>query len=146
MKNTAVISALALAASTAVSAAVADDGAVAIGVQEQALWTAAFSKGSAGDLAGLYTGDAIVKPPFETGTRVMNPAIANYWTRALKSGPVEYQVNIVAGARQGDSVYLSGYWAAVPRAAGRKPVGGSIVRVLEKQPDGGWKIALENWY
>ncbi|HTT08760.1 MAG TPA: DUF4440 domain-containing protein [Gammaproteobacteria bacterium] len=146
MKNATVISLLALAVSTQVSAAVADDGMTEIGAQEQAQWTAAFGKGDAQEMAGLYTDDAIIKPPREIGTRVMKPAIAKYWATALKSGPVEYQVNIVAGQQQGDELYLSGYWSAVPRGAGHSPVGGSIVRVLEKQPDGSWKIALENWY
>lgn len=146
MRNAAIISTLALVASTAVSAAAADAGVTEIGTQEQALWATTFGKGNAEGMARLYTDDAIIKPPFETGTRMMNPAITQYWAKALKYGPVEYQVNMVAGQQQGDAVYLSGYWAAVPRGSGRSPVGGYIVRVLEKQADGTWKIALENWY
>lgn len=143
-KQFTVLSVLALAV-VGVAQAEAQD-ALEIGRQAQAQWSVAVGQGNPAEVANLYTADAIVKPPFETAPRVMQEGVSEYWTGALKDGLSDYQVNIVNGEQQGDVAYVSGFWAAVPRGADQTPVGGYLVRVLEKQGDGTWKIAMEQWY
>lgn len=110
-----------------------------------AQWSSEFNGGDATRLSRLYADDAVLMPPSDE-TLISREAIEAYWTRAL-NGLSDYDVEIVQSRAQGDMLYAAGIWSANKTLAEgeRVVVGGNVVRVLERQGDGSWKLRVETW-
>lgn len=113
------------------------------GLVEQ--WADRFNRGDARALAGLYADDAVLMPPSDE-TVVSRAAIEEYWANTL-TGLGDYNVEFVQTRAQGDVLYTAGIWSAARVGADgeREVVGGNVVRVLERQDDGSWKLRVETW-
>ena len=109
-----------------------------------ASWTREFDKGYADLLATSYKDDAIV---ISLGTRFEGrDVIQGFWSDTIKRGE-QYSVQIETANFKANSLIEAGTWSvAIPDGdGGSRYVGGNIVRVLDRQPDGSWKIRLETW-
>jgi ketosteroid isomerase-like protein len=101
-----------------------------------------------GDLAGLserYNNDAVVLAP-ESTRLDGRAAIADYWGRVIKTdGKVSVAIN--AAKVEGSTMTQSGLWGVEMTTGEGETVreGGHLLRVLDKQADGSWKIRLESW-
>lgn len=109
-------------------------------------WTQALTKGSAPALASTYTEDAIVTAPTDENLE-SRKAIENYWSTGISQGN-RYYTDIEAATVQGSSLFEAGIWSAEIKLADGKSriIGGNLVRVLDRQDDGSWKIRLETWH
>lgn len=137
-----VIGGLALSSSAiAVEPPAVDPQAITVARQ----WTQEFNQGDASRLAGLYAHDAVLMPPSDE-TLISREAIEAYWKRTLQ-GLSDYSVDIVQSRAEGNVLYAAGIWSANVAGADGKPVvvGGNVLRVMERQEDGSWKLRVETW-
>lgn len=108
-------------------------------------WAHRFNSGDAQALAGLYADDAVLMPPTDE-TLFSRDSIAAYWKKSL-AGLANYDVQIVDAQAKGGLLYVAGVWS-YERDAGngrREVVGGNVLRVMERQGDGSWKLRAETW-
>lgn len=108
-------------------------------------WAAEFNAHDSAGLAELYTDNAVLMPPSDE-TLVTRDAVKDYWTKVL-TVTHEYDVQIVQAEQKGDVLYAAGIWSAkqtLPNGQALN-VGGNVVRVLERQADGEWKLRVEAW-
>ncbi|MGQ0658965.1 MAG: YybH family protein [Chromatiales bacterium] len=110
-----------------------------------AKWMEIQQSGDPRALASTYTEDAILISP-TTETLDSQEGIEAYWSHAFSQGD-RYFVDVEAANVEGDSLYQAGIWSAEIQTAdgGSKLVGGNLMRVLDRQDDGSWKIRLETW-
>lgn len=108
-------------------------------------WSAQFNQRNAANMAALYAEDAVLMPPSDV-TLVSRSSIQEYWTKTL-AVMSNYDVEIVEAQAEGNMLYAAGIWSAtqaLPNGSSLD-VGGNVVRVMVKQPDGSWKLRLEAW-
>ena len=109
-------------------------------------WEAAFAAGDAATLATLYAADATVVSP---GLEIVNSAaeIEKFWAAKIGSGTREFRVQSINLRVEGDRVYQTAAWSAGLLVKGRlNRFDGEMTNVLARQPDGSWKIQLQNWH
>jgi uncharacterized protein (TIGR02246 family) len=113
-------------------------------------WIAALETGDAEGLVGLYTDDAVRLPPdgpSSSGTEVFE----EYFRGAFEEvsfqcvWPVEGTEEIIVAG--GWAFHLSEYILLVTPIDGGETVEekGNVVEIIQRQPDGSWKIAREIW-
>lgn len=109
-------------------------------------WTQALAKGNAPALASTYAEDAILTAPTDENLE-SRKAIEDYWSTGISQGN-RYYTDIEAANVQGSSLFEAGIWSAEIKLADGKSriIGGNLVRVLDHQDDGSWKIRLETWH
>ncbi len=109
-------------------------------------WNEAFNRGDAAAVAACYKDDAVILPPTHdviSGTQ----QIKDFWASVIGAGFGQHTIEIVEVQRHGDATWLAGKWTALGRGkdGSQQSYGGSLVNVLERQPDGSWKSGLHIW-
>jgi len=108
---------------------------------------AALEAGDLDALAALYTEDAIQLPP-TAPARVGWEAIRSSLEEELAGLRVEVAIQVMETVIASGWAFARGTYrtAATPRQGGAKTEGrGNWLDVLERQGDGGWKIARSTW-
>jgi ketosteroid isomerase-like protein len=110
-----------------------------------AAWYAAFDHGAYDRLGEAYTENAVVLAP--ASTRLDGrAAIADYWRRV---GAVDGKVSVAMRSADvdGSEMLQTGVWGVEMTTASGEVVrqGGNLLRVMEEDGDGGWRIKLESW-
>ena len=100
-----------------------------------------------GDLLGVarsYQDDAILLSP--SGKRVSGRVeIDEYWTRF--QDPLDWQLEVFAVEGEGDIAYQRGRSHLVSKRDGERHTSVvDFVLVWRRQPDGGWKIAVDAYW
>jgi len=93
-------------------------------------------------VAALYADDAVLLPPQEPA--VHGRAAIRKWTAAVpKVTRIVLQVDDLDG--RADVAYMRGTFAMTlePEGAAAVSVVGKYVEILKKQPDGGWRFAVD---
>lgn len=111
-------------------------------------WARAANAGDGAAVAALYTADATVMPPSDSSRH--GPGVAAYWTGFFQQASVRIALNTASVEGRGDLAVVAGNYdlAMTPKTAGAKPLPvehGKYLEVLQKQPDGSWKIARDIW-
>jgi uncharacterized protein (TIGR02246 family) len=97
-------------------------------------------------LQELYTRDAVIIPP--SGQIISNTsAYSSYLTNYLRGRMADFEVETVDLRTVGNVTYQSAVWmATLKRGNGRdSEIGGDMTNVLQRQPDGSWKIKFQKW-
>lgn len=133
-----------LLATTAAMPVLADESRD-IAEQANSAWSAALNSRDVEGVVSTYANDAVVMPPTDetlAGTDRIRTYMEGVAGKAVKHNGVDlYDVR-----RDGDTVYAAGVWSATVLEDGQpKLVGGNIVNVLQRQPDGSWKTRLQTW-
>lgn len=109
-------------------------------------WNDAFNRGDAAAVAACYKDDAMVLPPTHN---VISGAqqIKDFWASVIGAGFGQHTIEVIDVQKQGDAAWLAGKWTAVGQAkdGSQQSYGGSLVNILERQPDGSWKSRLHIW-
>ena len=101
----------------------------------------------AGDLAALYTDDAIVMPPNEPAL-VGREAIHTWVQGLFEQFSVEETVTTEEVQVAGDWAFLRGTYTftATPKAEGEpQEETGKCIHIVQRQPDGSWKNTRIIW-
>jgi len=109
-------------------------------------WEEAFNTGDTSALTRLYAEGATVVPP---SMEIVNdhPEIAHFWAAKYGAGTRDFKLDTINLRVEGDRIYQTSVWSASVNSAGHShPIDGEMTSVLERQADGSWKIALQNWY
>jgi ketosteroid isomerase-like protein len=96
-------------------------------------------------IASLYTADAVLVSP---GAEIIArpAAIGEYWVAKRKAGATGFRLVSVSERQEGDLLYQSAAWTTTFSGDGRTSVfDGQMTNVLQRQPDGSWKIRLQSW-
>lgn len=111
-----------------------------------ARFESAFNSGDAAVLANLYTEDAIVVSPSQEIIQA-RPGIRDFWANKMDTGTSTFQVHAINQRENGNSAYQTAVWNATVTSNGRaSEFYGEMTSVLARQPDGSWKILVQNWY
>lgn len=107
-----------------------------------ASWNYAFNHGDVKALTALYTPDALLLPPTDK-TLYSRPEIREYIASLIKEGYSDYTITPVKVEVAGNTAYQVAVWSA--RNPQGERVGGNLMTVLQRQPDGNWRQAVETW-
>lgn len=107
-----------------------------------ASWNYAFNHGDVKALTALYTPDALLLPPTDK-TLYSRPEIREYIASLIEKGYGDYTITPVKVEVAGNTVYQVAVWSA--RNPQGERVGGNLLTVLKRQPDGNWRQAVETW-
>lgn len=110
-----------------------------------ATWDAAFNRGDAAALAALYVDDARLSPG--NGEVISGrEAIGNLFRGFIDNGVRNHAISIVDVGGSADLVHQVASWRAEALADGKTVhFGGILTSVLEKQPDGSWRVRSHVW-
>lgn len=106
----------------------------------------AFNNAESNNMKALYTRDAVVIPP---GGEIFSN-ISDYTAfldKYVRNRASDFQVKTVSLRTVGDVAYQNAVWMATLKRGDGKDIqmGGEMVNVLQRQPDGSWKIKFQNW-
>lgn len=108
-------------------------------------WESVFNSGNTRKLAALYTNDAVVvAPSLEIVSK--REGIRDYWARQMQSGTGNFSIRSISIRTEGNRAYQTAVWVATVTSGGKaNEFDGGMTNVLERQPDGSWKILLQSW-
>ncbi len=133
-----------LVAATAAMPALADESRD-IAEQASTAWSTALNNRDLEGVVSTYSNDAVVMPPTDE-TLAGADRIRSYMQGVAQKAVKHNGVDLYDVRRDGDTLYAAGVWSATVMEDGQpKLVGGNIVNVLERQPDGSWKTRLQTW-
>ena len=97
-------------------------------------------------LASMYTDGAVIIPA-ESEILHSPDAINGFWKDQLVSGANSYRFDVIDSDVHGDHAYVSTLWTAKVHTRDDRLVTfqGNISHVLDRQPDGSWKISMQSW-
>ena len=110
-------------------------------------YVAAYDAGNLERLMINFTGDAMLMPPNEPEAAGYE-VIESWFQDAFEEFTVELTVSSEEVGVAGEWAFDRGIYTAMftPRAGGEPTEdNGKYIVILEKQPDGSWKIALDIW-
>lgn len=97
-------------------------------------------------LQDLYTRDAVIIPP--SGQIISSTSdYSSYLTNYLRGRIADFEVETVDLRTVGNVTYQSAVWmATLKRGDGPgTEISGDMTNVLQRQPDGSWKIKFQKW-
>jgi ketosteroid isomerase-like protein len=98
------------------------------------------------NLKELYTRDAVVIPP--SGEIFSNMSdYSTFLADYIRNRVANFQVETINLRTIGDTAYQDAVWMATLKRENGKDteVSGEMTNVLQRQPDGSWKIKFQNW-
>jgi uncharacterized protein (TIGR02246 family) len=139
---------LALAMATMTGVAVAGPVSADLGVQASnaRLQVAINNSVDNQALQELYTRDAVIIPP--SGQIISSTSdYSSYLTHYLRGRMADFEVKTVDLRTVGDVTYQSAVWMATVKSGNGRDgeIGGDMTNVLQRQPDGSWKIKFQKW-
>lgn len=107
-------------------------------------WESAFNNGDLDSLARLYADNAVVVPP--TLEIISTPtSIKAFWADKRRNGTSDFRYAPVNVRAEGNRIYQTGTWSAVVRSNSVDTrLTGDLTQVMARQPDGEWKIEVQN--
>lgn len=98
------------------------------------------------EIRNMYTDKAMVVP-MEAEILDDNSAIVSFWNQQLNKGKSHYRIDVIDLQVHRNIAQLSAMWTATITTSGEatKIMDGYMTNVLERQPDGNWKIRMQNW-
>ncbi len=109
-------------------------------------WISQLNSGDMLPITTLYTDNAVMFPP--SSEILDSPVkIAIYLDQLKQQGIVDYNISRVSLDVRDNIAYTTSLWEAtrVDQNGNSIVFEGNITSVLEKQPDGNWKIRLQSW-
>ena len=109
-------------------------------------WEYDSSNGETVNLLDMYTDDAVLIPP--SSEIVTGPyAILAFWNEILRGGISEYEIDTINLHIDGDTAYQTAYWQSSFTSENGKVfhIDGTMTNVLQRQPNGLWKIRTQSW-
>lgn len=98
------------------------------------------------ELENIYTDRAMVVP---MAAEILddNNAIISFWNQQLNKGKSHYRIDVIDLQINRNIAQLSAMWSATVTTSGESTqiLDGYMTNVLERQPDGNWKIRIQNW-
>ena len=98
------------------------------------------------EIRKIYTDKAMVVP---TEAKILddNTAIVSFWNKELNKGKSHYKIDVIDMRVDRNIAQLSAMWSATvtTSAENTEILDGYMTNVLERQPDGNWKIRMQNW-
>jgi uncharacterized protein (TIGR02246 family) len=110
-------------------------------------FNAAINAGNIDKLVSLYTDDAVRIPPNKPAL-VGKEAIRSLFQEQLDQFTVQNEGVIVDLKVSGDLAFVRGSWTSIntPKTGGEPlKYNGSFVSVIQKQPEGSWKVICNIW-
>ena len=109
-------------------------------------WSESFNAGQISTLFDMYTHNAVVIPP-SSEILSYQAAITSYWNELRNIGMGEYRIDTIDVLIEGDIAYQLALWEATLTTADGNTtlIDGTMTNVLQRQPDGHWKIRLQSW-
>ncbi len=110
-------------------------------------FNAAINAGNIDKLVSLYTDDAVRIPPNKPAL-VGKEAIRRLFQEQLDQFTVQNEGVIVDLKVSGDLAFVRGSWTSIntPKTGGEPlKYNGSFVSVIQKQPEGSWKVICNIW-
>jgi len=109
-------------------------------------WAAAFNRGDAVAVAGLYTEGAIVMPPDIEMVRGRQ-GIQEFWQTMIQRGLKDIVFTTVEVQADGNTAYEIGRVSLTLYAKDQapKPRSSKYVVVWKRQADGSWKLHVDIW-
>ena len=109
-------------------------------------WAAAFNRGDAVAVAGLYTEGAIVMPPDIEMVRGRQ-GIQELWQTMIQRGLKDIVFTTVEVQTDGNTAYEIGRVSLTLYAKDQapKPMSSKYVVVWKRQADGSWKLHVDIW-
>jgi uncharacterized protein (TIGR02246 family) len=109
-------------------------------------YDATFNQKDATGLTALYTADAKLVPPAKVVISGKDEII-KFWEKGFQGGFADHKIDIIEVKTFGNWAYQASHWSVTGpgKEGGRVPHEGKLVSILEKQPDGTWKIRLHTW-
>jgi len=110
-------------------------------------FNAAINAGNIDKLVSLYTDDAVRIPPNKQAL-VGKEAIRSLFQEQLDQFTVQNEGVIVDLKVSGDLAFVRGSWTSIntPKTGGEPlKYNGSFVSVIQKQPEGSWKVICNIW-
>ena len=97
-------------------------------------------------IQSIYTDKAMVVPN-EAEILDDNSAIVSFWNNKLNQGKSHYRIDVIDMQVNQNVAQLSAIWSATVTTSAAKTeiLDGYMTNVLERQPDGNWKIRMQNW-
>jgi uncharacterized protein (TIGR02246 family) len=132
---------------------VAEEPAVDVEAEKEAIkkitddFNAAINAGNIDKLVSLYTDDAVRIPPNKPAL-VGKEAIRSLFQEQLDQFTVQNEGVIVDLKVSGDLAFVRGSWTSIntPKTGGEPlKYNGSFVSVIQKQPEGSWKVICNIW-
>jgi len=132
---------------------VAEEPAVDVEADKEAIkkitddFNAAINAGNIDKLVSLYTDDAVRIPPNKPAL-VGKEAIRSLFQEQLDQFTVQNEGVIVDLKVSGDLAFVRGSWTSIntPKTGGEPlKYNGSFVSVIQKQPEGSWKVICNIW-
>jgi len=132
---------------------VAEEPAVDVEADKEAIkkitddFNAAINAGNIDKLVSLYTDDAVRIPPNKPPL-VGKEAIRSLFQEQLDQFTVQNEGVIVDLKVSGDLAFVRGSWTSIntPKTGGEPlKYNGSFVSVIQKQPEGSWKVICNIW-
>ena len=98
------------------------------------------------EIRDIYTDKAMVVPVQD---KILddNTAIVSFWNKELNKGKSHYRIDVIDMQVNRNVAQLSAMWSATVTTSGEHTqiLDGYMTNVLERQPDGNWKIRMQNW-
>ena len=107
-----------------------------------ASWNYAFNHKDVRALTALYTPNALLLPPTDK-TLYSRPEIREYISSLINKGYTDHTISVVQVRVEGNTAYQVAVWSALNPQG--KRVGGNLVTVLRRQPDGNWRQSVQTW-
>jgi uncharacterized protein (TIGR02246 family) len=98
------------------------------------------------ELKNIYTDRAMVVP-VQAAILDDYSAIISFWNQQLNKGKSHYRIDVIDMQVNRNIARLSAMWSATVTTGGDSTqiLDGYMTNVLERQPDGNWKIRMQNW-
>jgi uncharacterized protein (TIGR02246 family) len=109
-------------------------------------WDAAFEKGDAKAIAGLYADDAIFLPA--THDVIRGPAgVEKFFAGIFSMGVTAHKLDLIEASGAGNLVFGAAKWSANGKDAkgADQPWGGIATHIFERQADGTLKLKLHTF-
>lgn len=124
------------------SARQARDDINTIAIDSLKRWNTAFNEGDLEQVANQYSPDAVVMT--SAGPATDREAISRYWQAVRDTGFNAHGINITGIETNGDQIVVTSNWEAV-RSPDEIVFEGDLVSILDRQPDGSWKLSYQSW-
>ena len=110
-------------------------------------WSAAFNAGNIDKLVSLFTDDAVRIPPNKP-VQIGKEAIRGWIQWLFDQVIMEHESELVDVKVSSDLAFFRCTWAKIstPKDKGEsRKHNGNYVSIVQKQPDGSWKIICNSW-
>lgn len=110
-------------------------------------WTKVVRQGDRNAVESLYSAQALLMPPTDD-TLFGASSITDYLLEHVGADELAgYSIDLLSCERRGDTLHVAGVWGSreIDDNGRSSYIGGNVVRVLTRQPDGVWASSHDIW-